>query len=126
MLQHATEARPFLENGLGVGSQDAKQVCLRFDFLKRLAHVVILGMATDIDKKYVVPLSSPGRSGFDSCHADIVTRERIQQVMQNTGSFGTAGGQQQRGLVIPARREELTTDDQEASRVIEVILDVRK
>ena len=109
MLAHATSAS--LENGLGVGSEDAKEARLRFDFAQCVAHSLILSMATDIDKKNIVPPAPPGRSGFDSCHVDSVSRERIQQLMQHARSFGTAGGQEPRSFVFPARRETLSTND---------------
>ncbi len=81
-------------------------------------------MSFHVDEEHVVPVLAPRRPGFDEGHDDAMIRERLQQMMQNTGTARRAARRHQDGrLVGTARRKQVAADNQESSRVVRAILD---
>ena len=89
-----------------------------------LLHRRVVRVAVEIDEEHVVPFAPARRPRLDARHVHAVACERAEQVQQRAGALRAARRDQHRGLVVAARRKELAADDDEARRVVRLILDL--
>src|SRR2546427_8008888 len=80
-------------------------------------------MALEIDEDDVLPGTLPGRARLDLREVDAVARERLQDPIEGPGHV--AHREEDRGLVAPRGTDGPATDDEEARRVLRIVLDAR-
>src|SRR2546428_4654132 len=80
-------------------------------------------MALKIDEDDVLPGTLPGRARLDLREVDAVARERLQGPIEGPGHV--LHRKEDRGLVAPRRTDGPGTDDEEARRVLRIVLDAR-
>lgn len=74
------DACRLLQNALGIRSQYPEQTGLFAQLSQRRRNRRILNMAIEVNKKDIIPHSSPRGTRFNSGHADIIASQRLQQV----------------------------------------------
>src|SRR3989454_10597684 len=80
-------------------------------------------MALEIDEDDVLPGTLLGRARLDLREVDAVARERLQDPIEGPGHV--AHREEDRGLVAPRGTDGPATDDEEARRVLRIVLDAR-
>src|SRR5688500_14240284 len=76
---------PFSRYRARVGPQDAEQGGALLERLERPGDMRIVGMALDVEEKYVIPFLATGWPRLDARHADLVSRQRLEQPEQRGG-----------------------------------------
>src|SRR6266403_6073073 len=78
-------------------------------------------MALDVHEDYVLPGALLGRPRFDLREVDPQTRQRLEDPVERAGLV--THREEDRGLVTARRAARVAADDQEARRVVRIVLD---
>src|SRR5262245_7564815 len=82
-------------------------------------------MALEIHEEHVVPLAPPRGSRLDAGQAEAMTREWLEQPIERSRCVGVPDGDEKRGAVLAAWREELAPEHEKPRGVVRPILDFR-
>ena len=91
---------------------------------QRLGHARLVGVADEIEKEDILPRPAFQGARLDRAQVDALPGKHLEALMERTGLV--RHGEQDRGLVIPARRAPaIAADDQKAGHVVRLILNAR-